>query len=311
MVDTINIRLSKESAGNIDFPALIPPLLQNVKYGEDEAGNRWHTGRLGNFKVIVSDNAVTVKDGSLTKWYLGDNLKILSRSDIKKAIEKMSDCLHLPIKEADVRAFHFGKNIPVKYPVSLYLPYLGTNGRYTRLEQKSTINYKIVERELCIYDKIAEMKHKGDMPPPLYDGKNILRYEKRYNKNLTGYFSIATIKAATLYDEDFYMRIITDWHKDYLNIQKQKQFKLNTEMITTKEQMKMLGVLSLIEMQGRKLAAINDVVERYRKRILTKKQAHDLKELINQAANLKLQTKESDLIIELDKKMKEAVSYFR
>ncbi|WP_346237688.1 hypothetical protein ABDK00_001240 [Niabella insulamsoli] len=82
-------------------------------------------------------------------------------------------------------------------------------------------------------------------------------------------------------------------------------------MITTKEQMKMLGVLSLVEMQGGKMAALQNINERYKTKHLTKKQAHDLKTLVNQSASLKLQTKESDLVLELDSKIKEAVKYFR
>lgn len=311
-MDTISIRLGVEKAGNIDLLSTIPNYLEQPKAGMDIlTGSKWATGRLGNLKVIVSESAVTVKDGSLTKWYLGDNLKIMSRGDIQCAFEKMCDCLHLPMNKADVKRLDFGKNIMLNHSVTAYLPYLGSNGRYTRLEQKTALNYKITGRELCVYDKIAEIKSRGDTIPPLFEGRSVGRYEKRYLQNIARYFNRQAITAQTLYDEQFYMELINDWYKDYLNIQKQKTFKIDMSMVTTKEQMKMLGVLSLVEMQGGKLAALANIRERQLKKELTKKQAHDLKELIEQSSKLKLHTKQSDLVMELDQKIKEAVKYYR
>lgn len=311
MVDTISIRLGIEQAGNIELLACIPACLQDVSEHIFEGGKIAITGRLKNLKVSVTDNAVTVKDGSLTKWYLGDNLKMLSRGDIEKAFTKMSDTLHLPMNKADVKRLDFGKNIMLAHSVNAYLPYLGSNGRYTRLEQKTALNYKITGRELCVYDKIAEMKSRGDVPSRLYAGRHVFRYEKRYLQGIAKYFNREIVTVETLYDETFYMGLVNDWYKDYQSIQKQKTFKIDLSMITTKEQMKMLGVLALVEQQGGKLAAFENIRERQTKRELTKKQAHDLKELIDQSLKMKLQTKESDLIIELDNKMKDAVKYFR
>ena len=310
-MDTISIKLGIEHIGNIDLLATIPNYLQDVSEHFYEGGNTAITGRLKNLKVVVTSQAISVKNGSLTKWYLGNNLGILSRGDIERAFNQLSDTLHVPINKADIKHFDFGKNIALAHPVSLYLNYLGSNGKYTRLEQKTALNYKITGRELCIYDKLAEMKSRGDTPPPLYHNSNMFRYEKRYLQGIAKYFNRASVTVATLYDEHFYMGLIEDWHKDYVNIQKQKTLKIDMDMVTTKEQMKMLGVLALVEMQGGKLAAFENIKERQTKKDLSKKQAYDLKELINQSLNLKLQTKQSDLIIELDSKMKEAVKYFR
>ena len=310
-MDTISIKLGIEHIGNIDLLATIPNYLQDVSEHFYEGGNTAITGRLKNLKVVVTSQAISVKNGSLTKWYLGNNLGILSRGDIERAFNQLSDTLHVPINKADVKHFDFGKNIALAHPVSLYLNYLGSNGKYTRLEQKTALNYKITGRELCIYDKLAEMKSRGDTPPPLYHNSNMFRYEKRYLQGIAKYFNRASVTVATLYDEHFYKGLIEDWHKDYVNIQKQKTLKIDMDMVTTKEQMKMLGVLALVEMQGGKLAAFENIKERQTKKDLSKKQAYDLKELINQSLNLKLQTKQSDLIIELDSKMKEAVKYFR
>lgn len=310
-MDTICLKLSAEQAGRNDFLAFVPMYLNEVSEHHFENGKIAITGRLKNLKVSVSDTAVTVKDGSLTKWYIGDNLKMLSRSDIQKAIMQLSDTLHLPMQKANVIRFDFGKNIMLNHPVVAYLPYLGNNGRYTRLEQKTALNYKVTGRELCVYDKIAEMKHRGEQPLPLYDGRHVFRYEKRYLSSIPKYFNREFVTGETLYEECFYRDLINDWHSDYLNIQKQKQFNIDMKAITTKEQMKLMGVLALVEKQGGKMVAIENIKVRQLKGELTKKQAYDLKSLIDQSMNMNFNPIESELIIELDSKMKDSVKYYR
>lgn len=310
-MDTINFKLGIEKVGKIKLLEYVPQFLQDVSTHSYENGNISISGKLKNLKVSVSENAITIKNGSLTKWYLDNNLRIMTMRDIKQAIIKLSDTVHLPMNKADVISFHFGKNIITEHETSLYLPYLGSNGRYIRLEQPKGLNYKITGRELSFYDKISEMKKRNDFIPPLYEGKNVIRYEKRYERNLTKYFNREMILAETLYEEQFYVSIINDWYNDYLNIQKQKKIKPDMTTIKTKEQMKMLGVLTLVKDLGGKLAALQDLKERQSKGELTKKQAHDLKQLIEKSQTLKFQLIESDLIIELDKKMNNAIKYFR
>ncbi|MCO6496490.1 MAG: hypothetical protein J5I50_02390 [Chitinophagaceae bacterium] len=310
-MDTINLRLSREQAGNIDLLASIPAMLSGVKYGEDMAGRSWYTGKAGNLRVTVSENSVSVKNGSLTKFYLGDNLKMMSRGDVQQSFQKLSDLLHLPFDKADVRAFDFGKNISLSYPISLYLGYLGDNGRYTRLEQRTALYYKLNDRELSIYDKLAEMRSKGEEIPELYKECNILRYEKRYQNRVAKYFNLPSLKVMDLYSEDFYIKLVDDWYRDYLRIKKQKLILFSMDNIKTKEQMKLLGVLSLVDRLGGQVRAIKNIGERYQAGQLTKKQAHDLKELVRQSAKFELKTKENDFILELNKKMEEAVKYYR
>ncbi|WP_298392384.1 hypothetical protein, partial [Hydrotalea sp.] len=115
-MDTISIKLGIEQAGNIDLLACIPAYLQDVSKHIFEGSKVVITGKLKNLKVSVTDNAVSVKDGSLTKWYLGNNLGILNRSNIENAFHQLSDTLHLPMYKADVKRFDFGKNISVAHP---------------------------------------------------------------------------------------------------------------------------------------------------------------------------------------------------
>ena len=57
------------------------------------------SGRLNNFRVNISCNTVSIKQGSFTKYVLGNNLSMLTRGDIERGFEKMSDELHLQLQK--------------------------------------------------------------------------------------------------------------------------------------------------------------------------------------------------------------------
>lgn len=310
-MDTINIRLSAENCKGIDLMKETPQYLTNVSKHYFEGGNTAISGRFGNFKATVTERSLKIKDGSLTKWYLGDNLKIMSRGDIQRAFEKMSDELHLPIHKAEIIRFDFGKNIVLNNDVNLYLHYLGNNGRYVRCEQPSGINYKMKNRELCLYDKIREMKHRREYLLPLYQNSNVIRIEKKYLSGLCKQFNQNYISTSTLYDEAFYTTVTKDWYKDFTNIQKINLFKIDISMITKVSELETLGILALVQQQGGELAFIQNINERYKKGELTKKQAHDLREQVKKSCTHSLQTYQSDLVQELEQKVAEAVRYYR
>jgi hypothetical protein len=96
-----------------------------------------------------------------------------------------------------------------------------------------------------------------------------------------------------------------------LSIDKIKTTKIDMQKVRTKEQYKLLGVLLLVNEQGGKVQAFQNIKEMYLKKELTKKQYYDLRGLIEQSSSSKLQTIDSDLMIELNQKVKESVRYYR
>ena len=308
-MDTITIKLRGENVPNTDLLSEVPSYLQGLS--EHNFGNGTIiSGKLGNLNVTVNERAVKVEN-SLCKWYLNNNLQVMARSDIEKAFEKLSDVLHLPIQKADVISFHYPKNVMLKHDVSLYMPCLGTLSHYNRLEQPHGLNYKGVGRELAFYNKIREMKYSREPIPALYTGKQIGRFELRYRSGLCKHFNKPAIHASCLYNEAFYIQVNNDLHKTYLNITKQRKFKTDLDMIQTKEQYKLMGVLSLVKLQGGEMEALKNINEKLSKGLLTKKQAHDLRELIKKCCQQKLVTVENELITEIDSKMNEAFKFYR
>lgn len=309
-MDTVSLILRKEEAPNIDLLAETPLYLSSITSDGISYGKKTINGKLGSFDVTINEDRIKIRNASLTKYYLGSSLSNMSRGTIKEAFQKMSDTLHLPIEKAEVQKFHYAKNILLNNDVGLYLPYLGNYARFNRLEQPFGINYKQTHKEFVIYDKIKETKHHREQLPLMYRDRYMIRLESRFESNLCKYFNKPTITASLLYEEDFYMQVNDDWYNDFLNIDKLKKTKINMEQVTTKEQFKLLGVVSLIEGEGGKIQALQNLKERYYKGELTKKQHYDLKALIEKSSTMKLQTVESDLILELNQKAKEAMQYY-
>lgn len=309
-MDTVTLKLTKEQAGNIDLLDTIPASLSNISQHFYESGGLMIAGRLGNLNVKVTDRGIKIEN-SLNKYYLHDNIKMMRRSDIERAIEKISDELHLPISKAEVTRLDFARNISLKQDIINYLNYLGGNNRYQRYPSKRGINYKIQGREIAIYDKLAEMKHHRESIHPIYANSNIMRIEKRYLNKVASYFNMPIIRACDLHNEQFYMAVVNDWLKEYSSIDKLNNTIIDMSAVTTKRELYSMGVLALVQMLGGELSAIKQVQERQSKGELTKKQALDLKKAIKESSKLSLVKKDNELIIELDEKVKESVQYYR
>lgn len=308
-MDTINLILRKEQVPNIDLLAEIPLYLTSITGDGNSYGKPSVYGKLKNFDVSINPDRVRIGNASLTKYFLDNSLAMMDRSSIKQALEKMSDTLHLPLDMAEVKSFHYPKNIMLANDVKLYLGYLGDLARFNRLEQPFGINYKRTSKELAIYDKIKEVKHKREPLPAMYKDRYMIRLETRYESELCRQFNKPIITASLLYDEGFYMQLNDNWYRDYKCIDKLKIQKIDMKEVTTRKQMELLGVLSLVQREGGKLQALKNLKERHLKGELTKKQHHDLKKLIEQSSTMKLQTVDSDLILELNQKVREVVKY--
>ncbi len=312
MYDNIEFKLLGDQAGNIDLLAEIPLLLKNTSNHEFNQGETVSiTGYLENLKVNVTKNRVKVIESSLCKWYLKENFQTLTRGDTKRAIEKMSDMLHLPMQKADITRIDLAQNFIVKHETDVYYNHLGLLQYYSRLEQNKGLYYNNNTKLLVFYDKVAEYKYKHLPVPILYQNRNVLRYEMRFTRQLLKQFNTPQLIAEKLYNEQFYIDIINRWYEAYKNIHKIRNLNnIDFTMIKTKEQLKLQGVSLLILEQGGELEFLKKLDEAQKKGELTKKQKSDLKILIKDACESEILTCPSDVITELDKKIKEAVKYY-
>ena len=316
MLDTINFKLTAAEVEGVDFLAEIPPHLNPEGLAlHDFGGQQVVTGMLGNLKVSINPYQVRIKDGSLCKWMLGDNYQAMGRRDIQRAVERLSDTLHLPIERAIITRLDVGLTIPVKQPIENYLNHLGLLNYSKRVQTDAETLYyhrhQQAER-LCFYDKNREQRANGDTIPDLYRGRQVLRYEQRYIKQLPRLFNVAEVTGAMLYDEAFYIGLLNRWRDTYRAIRKINEITINFQAMKSKKDLQKMGVLALVEQWGGEVEMIAHINEAQRRGDLTSKQAFDLRQAVKEACQAREGlTMPTEAIAELDKKINEAIRFYR
>jgi hypothetical protein len=224
------IRFWKENTG----AKKVPVMLKNVHEHKSQHGNPYFTGNLDNLFVSTRNNKVTV-NGSLCKYFHSNNIVNLSRSDTKQALEKLQDELQFFFHDSNVARIDVGCCIELEYHVKEYLSILDHFPRFQRLVQPSSVYFKNGQKQICFYDKIAELRSSGSLRSfPTLAGRNILRVEDRYMRRVTNQFK-RTVKAKDLYDEVFYDLVNMELKKNVIKIHKIKTVKPMKKSMTSKD----------------------------------------------------------------------------
>jgi len=308
MFDNLDMILKKENCRDIDFIQLVPQYLTIVTSQGVSQFGEYITGYSDSLKVSISDNRVKVSESSICKYYLGDNFKTLTRGDYKKAIEKLSDNLHLPFHLADITRIDIANNLLMKFDEKIYFTHLGELPYYNRLEQNNGLYYNNKLRQIVFYGKVHEQKIKKQIIPELYKNRNVLRYEIRFRKRLKEQFKRSEITAGLLYDEVFYNDLVSRWKNEYLAIQK-----INSKLMSikptgsTKEFIDNMALLQVLELGQPKILSI--IKEWHCKGDITKEEAKRLRDKIKLLSKITIDEKENELINELNQKIKEAARF--
>jgi len=305
MYDNLDFDLSKTVSPGINFLQTIPQYLTKVTSNGITDFGEYYNGYLDSLKVKVTENRVTVKDNSICKYYLGDNFKTLSKGDYKRAIEKISDCLHLPFHLANVTRIDAAQNLIMQYETGLYYPFLGEAQYYKRLPQPNGLYYSNELRQLVFYGKVKEQKDKRQPIPELYQYRNVLRFEMRFKRRLREHFNRTEITAGLLYDEVFYRDLFKQWKNEYFNIQKINSKYMSMKPTGSKKEfIENLALFSIIE--AGQSQVLNTIKQWQETGEISKKQAFDLRGYIKEITQRPINEAGNDLINELNRKIKEA-----
>jgi len=310
MYDNIDLKLDSVEAPGVDLLNDIPERLNRPNMTTFSDGAVSISGYLGTLKVRVSSQAVKVKDSSLCKWYLGDNFQGLSRGDTRLAIEKLSDSLLLPMDRATVTRIDVAHNLIVKHEKAVYFNHLGALQYFKRLEQPNGLYYSNTLKTLLLYEKVHEQKDKGQPVPEMYQGREVIRYEQRYKRRLLQCFNLPELRASSLYDPAFYIDLVNRWRGDYERIKKLNEIQIDYSMIKTKREQALQAILFYIKERGGEIKVLEEIKEAQTKGELSKKQAYDLRQQVEEACKCDLMTARSEVIEELDKKVKEAARFY-
>jgi hypothetical protein len=140
----------------------------------------------------------------------------------------------------------------------------------------------------------------------------VLRYEQRYVSRLPALLNVKQVTGALLSDEAFYIFLLKQWREAYKAIRKVNETNTNFDMIKTVKQLQKFTLLEYVKKQGGEVEMINQINEAQRRGSLTAKQAFDFRQAVKEACKVADGlTTPSELTTELDKKIAEAIRYYR
>ena len=301
--DTIHLRLLAEQVPNISLLEEIPSrLAENERFTcTSKYGSSWHA-KHNNLNIIVTGKSVTIK-GSISKWYMGNNLHSITLADTQNVLGQLSELIGLPIELFCIDRVDLAANLIMENPAEAYFPHLGIieKGNVLPRHEPSGIYYDLPSKplnksSLLFYSKDKEMRAHRKRIPVEWMGLHVLRYE--YRKNLF------LVTADSLYKKEFYDGLLEQWKGRYDEITMQNDVILNFGEIQSKKDLSKLGLLAACQQVGGVNKAIEQIEQARKMGKLTSKQAYDYRKTIIQAneADGRL-TVISPLIEELNKKI--------
>lgn len=167
---------------------------------------------VSNFKIklFLDSNSKPYRisfNGSLAKFYFGNNLEVLDLKATRLAIESLSKELGVNLSKAKITRLDFGINVSVKHPVHEYISSIQSYPRLKFGRYKETISFFSFKgsKALTFYDKIYQLKNRD---PLLYNklpihikNLNLLRFEVRFKKNLNSNLGTKNLTMNNLYQE--------------------------------------------------------------------------------------------------------------
>lgn len=305
MYDTLHIWQRGEALKDSGCLYRLPAILTKITHSIRDNGIEYITGNLENLKVSISENGLSIK-GSINKFWHGNNFCRLTRQETELGIEKLQDLLQLSLYDAEIKRIDVAQNLIMNEEAKKYYCLLGDSKYYTRLSQPDSIYYNNGLRTKLFYNKMKEGKSKGQETPQTWQNKNVIRYELRFMKRLPKQFKKPHIYVSDLYDEEFYIKIIDLWTREYLEIKKNKLLtpKINSKM--TNKDAKEYLLSALIDVFGQN--EVNKLAEQWKDNFSTNKEAHRFKKSLQELKGL---TEESPLIKELDEKVMMEKDYYK
>lgn len=225
------------------------------------------SGTVLGMTVKQSKTGVSVV-GSFPKLLYGNNYTPTTRRDAREVVSRLSDALGVDVNRAFVVGLEFGTAFPMKKPPNEYLQLLGKLPYYKRLEMKGgalSLYYqqKGKGREVCFYDKTAEVTGKGGNIPFLLE--NMLRYETRYNHRIGAKLGFKDVTAAKLSQVAFYDKLKSELLNTYMAIKKQNTGNAEERLLTAGTPKECLEAIVSCYLSDSGAQKISDIIDKLKK----------------------------------------------
>ncbi|WP_236979933.1 phage/plasmid replication protein [Membranihabitans maritimus] len=270
----------------------------NIDYENGEVN---YFVKIKNLVFRTTENYILIKCRSISKFLFGNNLMTLSREDIVDFVNLISATFHIPFELGVITRMDFGMNVVTDYSPEIYCNYFGYSSPYRdRLEQTNGLYYSMINKQICIYDKLKRMKNRKI--PNHYRDKNVLRFEFRFKGRVADQLNMKQVLIRDLYDKDFLCRIINIIKDEYFNICKYN--KESNEIYATGSIPDFINQFAKIAIKDYgKHRVFKDIKEWHKLEKITKGQSSRLKKRTNEILSMEFEGNKNDLIQELDRKV--------
>jgi len=229
MIDTLKIILSPDDIHyEWDIKDVKSKLHINEKY--DRKGFK-PLGYVKNMSVS-GDNRKLIVEGSIAKYYNGNNIENFNWFDIESAVEELSEELELPLKDGRIGRVDIGANIELKQDVRDYFNELGHLEYHLRINRhRTTLRYefKSMRKNMIFYDKLVETKKKkliGDFDKKDFtQAKHLMRVEYQFQERVSQIFKKKDLRVSDLYTQAFCKQLMRCWFDTYQCIYKKAVLK--------------------------------------------------------------------------------------
>ena len=306
MYDSLVLILTNEYDPTINFLHAVSPEI-NINSQGIEYGISYMKGNLRNLKVRITKSKIKI-EGSIHVFCKGNNLEPMNFHEFIESIDKIQLMLNLPIQDARVSRLDFSGNIPLKQPVEAYFTYFGQKSRYKKQIFDNGINYNSEELILVFYDKIKELKHKRDIIPVYFQGKNILRFEMRIMRKLGKSFQVSELTLNKLKEPAFFNQLCLKWRQEFKSVAMEMISPIGLNPTGSKP--KLLEELALLHIHQLGIDSfLNEISSWQLINEITKKEAYEIRKFIKEKAAEKYPLAENELIQELNQKIKVAARF--
>lgn len=209
LYDTIDFVLYQVDVPEIDLLAEISLFIEDRREVNND-GHCYVTGKYAGFHVYIDRTKLKIC-GSLCKHQYGVNMHDFPLWDVKKAIEKIGEDLHIPIGMAVVQRIDLAVDIEFSKSPAIYFSQMLGLSKFEKTIFPASVSFKTGTKELLFYDKGIEQG---------ISDVNIGRYEFRIKKPKK--FFKLKIVASMLYDPKFWNALLEESFSYYSKIKKER-----------------------------------------------------------------------------------------
>lgn len=300
MYDTVDIILYQQDVPDVNFLNEVPLFLSKANWYANDEGAQYVKGKLGILCVYITPFLLKINGGSLNKYYNGNNVEAFPLSDIQSAFSQISKTLNLPLESAVVTRLDVAGNLNVNFPVGAYLSLLYQYKRHKMVHYKDEgVCFSSKKQELVFYDKNKEMHRKSG-------SENLLRFEWKIKslKKILG----SDVKVSDLCNPVFWNQMLDLWYKQYLDVKKLSKDSLDFSAVSG---MKELSDIALKDLYKRYPSILDDLKNALKNGSMKEATYKSVKKKLNNIVCSPISMNKSNLVEELDIKMKMVVELYK